>query len=170
MAFPRERQNKIYSTDPLERLNGEGRLRSETCRTGVRSVVELTGSTWPTAEVGFSAVNDRKLCKTADGLFRKVGTGKTSETRQPSHKLIVSIAVKTKKYNIIMGLFAITGGGGEIRTHERLPFAGFQDRCNRPLCHTSSTRLRQAPASAPVTTRSLHRQCEIIAWRGAGMP
>jgi hypothetical protein len=61
MAFPRERQNKIYSTDPLERLNGEGRLRSETCRTGVRSVVELTGSTWPTAEVGFSAVNDRKL-------------------------------------------------------------------------------------------------------------
>ena len=32
-----------------------------------------------------------------------------------------------------------SGGGGEIRTHERLPFAGFQDRCNRPLCHTSQT-------------------------------
>lgn len=31
------------------------------------------------------------------------------------------------------------GGGGEIRTHERLPVAGFQDRCNRPLCHTSCT-------------------------------
>ena len=31
----------------------------------------------------------------------------------------------------------ISGGSGEIRTHERLPFAGFQDRCNRPLCHAS---------------------------------
>ena len=44
------------------------------------------------------------------------------------------------------------GGGGEIRTHERLPFAGFQDRCNRPLCHTSvallNTENRQ-PVEAP---------------------
>jgi hypothetical protein len=30
-----------------------------------------------------------------------------------------------------------SGGSGEIRTHERLPFAGFQDQCNRPLCHAS---------------------------------
>ena len=30
-----------------------------------------------------------------------------------------------------------SGGSGEIRTHERLPVAGFQDRCNRPLCHAS---------------------------------
>ena len=30
-----------------------------------------------------------------------------------------------------------SGGSGEIRTHEGLPLAGFQDRCNRPLCHTS---------------------------------
>ena len=51
MAYPRERQSKIYSTNPLERLNGEGRLRSETCWTCVRSLVELTGSTWPTAAV-----------------------------------------------------------------------------------------------------------------------
>ena len=29
------------------------------------------------------------------------------------------------------------GGSGEIRTHERFPVAGFQDRCNRPLCHAS---------------------------------
>lgn len=34
--------------------------------------------------------------------------------------------------------FRTIGGGGEIRTHERLPVAGFQDRCNRPLCHTSA--------------------------------
>ena len=32
----------------------------------------------------------------------------------------------------------VFGGSGEIRTHERLPVAGFQDRCNRPLCHASS--------------------------------
>ena len=31
----------------------------------------------------------------------------------------------------------VAGGSGEIRTHERLPVAGFQDRCNRPLCHAS---------------------------------
>ena len=58
----------------------------------------LAVCSWPTAEVGFSAVKDRKLCKTADGLFRKVGAGETSATRQPSYKLIVelivSIAVK----------------------------------------------------------------------------
>ena len=59
MAFPRERQSTIYSTNPLERLNGEGRLRSETCRTGVRSVVELTGSTWPRAVVKVGAPNGR---------------------------------------------------------------------------------------------------------------
>ena len=34
------------------------------------------------------------------------------------------------------------GGSGEIRTHERLPVAGFQDRCNRPLCHASCNCLR----------------------------
>ncbi len=31
----------------------------------------------------------------------------------------------------------VSGGSGEIRTHGRLPVAGFQDRCNRPLCHAS---------------------------------
>jgi hypothetical protein len=34
-------------------------------------------------------------------------------------------------------LARVPGGSGEIRTHERLPVAGFQDRCNRPLCHAS---------------------------------
>ena len=30
------------------------------------------------------------------------------------------------------------GGGGEIRTLGRLlTYAGFQDRCNQPLCHPS---------------------------------
>src|SRR5690606_8675224 len=29
------------------------------------------------------------------------------------------------------------GGGGEIRTHGRLPVAGFQDRCLKPLGHAS---------------------------------
>src|SRR5574343_223856 len=40
-----------------------------------------------------------------------------------------------------------TGGGGEIRTHGRLPVAGFQDRCNRPLCHTSMSRGRGADST-----------------------
>ena len=30
------------------------------------------------------------------------------------------------------------GGGGEIRTHEGLPLAGFQDRCLKPLGHASA--------------------------------
>ena len=29
------------------------------------------------------------------------------------------------------------GGRGGIRTHGASPHAGFQDRCNRPLCHPS---------------------------------
>jgi hypothetical protein len=33
--------------------------------------------------------------------------------------------------------FFLTGGGGEIRTHEAFRPAGFQDRCNQPLCHPS---------------------------------
>src|SRR6266550_4162816 len=32
----------------------------------------------------------------------------------------------------------LTDGGGEIRTHEAFRPAGFQDRCNQPLCHPSS--------------------------------
>jgi hypothetical protein len=32
----------------------------------------------------------------------------------------------------------ISGGGGEIRTHERLPVAGFQDQCLKPLGHASN--------------------------------
>ncbi len=32
------------------------------------------------------------------------------------------------------------GGSGEIRTHGPFRAAGFQDRCNRPLCHTSCGR------------------------------
>ena len=66
--------------------------------------------------------------------------------------------------------FGLAGGGGEIRTHERLPFAGFQDQCNRPLCHTSSARLPQASASVRPTARALRRQAAIIAWHGAGIP
>lgn len=31
------------------------------------------------------------------------------------------------------------GGGGEIRTLERLPVDGFQDRCLQPLGHPSAT-------------------------------
>lgn len=31
-------------------------------------------------------------------------------------------------------------GGGEIRTHGGLPHSCFQDRCIRPLCHSSNTK------------------------------
>lgn len=33
------------------------------------------------------------------------------------------------------------GGRGEIRTHDRLPDAGFQDRCIQPLCHSSASEI-----------------------------
>ena len=42
------------------------------------------------------------------------------------------------------------GGGGEIRTHEGLPLAGFQDRCLQPLGHTSgSVKLNGSSGSLP---------------------
>ena len=34
--------------------------------------------------------------------------------------------------------FSFCGGRGGIRTHGWLPIAGFQDQCNRPLCHPSN--------------------------------
>lgn len=34
-------------------------------------------------------------------------------------------------------LVQIDGGGGEIRTLEQFPIAGFQDRCLQPLGHSS---------------------------------
>ena len=40
---------------------------------------------------------------------------------------------KAKKKAVIRPI----GGSGEIRTHGPFRAAGFQDRCNRPLCHTS---------------------------------
>ena len=57
------------------------------------------------------------------------------------------IAKNPKAYLSLTGLGTVAmkkkdieaGGSGEIRTHERLPVAGFQDRCNRPLCHASCT-------------------------------
>ena len=36
------------------------------------------------------------------------------------------------------------GGRGGIRTHGWLPIAGFQDRCNRPLCHPSEAGRRNS--------------------------
>src|SRR5204862_7238833 len=35
------------------------------------------------------------------------------------------------------GRAGASGGESGIRTHGRLPVAGFQDQCNRPLCHLS---------------------------------
>lgn len=37
------------------------------------------------------------------------------------------------------GIQGEDGGGGEIRTLERLPVDGFQDRCLQPLGHPSAT-------------------------------
>ena len=36
----------------------------------------------------------------------------------------------------------LSGGRGGIRTHGALPHGGFQDRCNRPLCHPSASAVR----------------------------
>ena len=49
-----------------------------------------------------------------------------------------SVATKTRKpdVRICCGNARCYGGGCEIRTHEGFPLAGFQDRCNRPLCQT----------------------------------
>lgn len=50
-----------------------------------------------------------------------------------------------------------SGGSGEIRTHERFPFAGFQDRCNRPLCHASKSDILTATRIAPVRPKTENR-------------
>ena|GEM_PF-7134034 len=50
----------------------------------------------------------------------------------------VSVALKTKNHRLRWFL-RISGGGREIRTLGRLlTYAGFQDRCIKPLCHPSS--------------------------------
>ncbi len=36
------------------------------------------------------------------------------------------------------GTFFFSGGEGGIRTPGTLLYDGFQDRCNRPLCHFSA--------------------------------
>lgn len=41
------------------------------------------------------------------------------------------------------------GGSGEIRTHGPLRIDGFQDRCNRPLCHASKFFLRRFSRPLP---------------------
>ena len=46
---------------------------------------------------------------------------------------------------------ATTGGSGEIRTHGPLRADGFQDRCNRPLCHASWSRGRDCSDRACVS-------------------
>lgn len=43
-----------------------------------------------------------------------------------------------------MRLQAGNGGRGGIRTHGCLHIGGFQDRCNRPLCHPSGARTKVA--------------------------
>ena len=45
------------------------------------------------------------------------------------------------------------GGRGGIRTHERFPFAGFQDRCFRPLSHPSGGCARYRLSLRPVNHR-----------------
>src|SRR5690554_1008542 len=51
---------------------------------------------------------------------------------------IVSFGQKKSLNN--QGFKIKNGGGGEIRTHGRLPFGGFQDRCLQPLGHSSTVR------------------------------
>ena len=50
---------------------------------------------------------------------------------------------KKKNPNSINELGFKYGGRGEIRTHGTLRFVGFQDRCNRPLCHSSVDLIKQ---------------------------
>lgn len=57
----------------------------------------------------------------------------------PLHRNLIAISI-------------MNGGSGEIRTHERFPVAGFQDRCNQPLCHASG-RSSLATAGRAVQSR-----------------
>ena len=49
-----------------------------------------------------------------------------------------------------------SGGSGEIRTHGPFRVAGFQDRCNRPLCHASSGAILAVQQHAPGYDESHH--------------
>lgn len=50
------------------------------------------------------------------------------------------VNARYKKGPSMMSLFLNNGGGAGIRTLGTSRFAGFQDRCNRPLCHPSVVR------------------------------
>lgn len=46
------------------------------------------------------------------------------------------------------------GGFGEIRTHGGFPHVGFQDRCNKPLCHK--------PGGGVVVLEAMHVHPKVI--------
>src|SRR5690554_4573837 len=54
---------------------------------------------------------------------------------------------KRKNPSQAEGFYRIAGGSGEIRTHEGLPLAGFQDRCLQPLGHASCRKVRKFSVS-----------------------
>lgn len=56
-------------------------------------------------------------------------------------------------------------GEGEIRTPGTLRYAGFQDRCNRPLCHLSESRDAFIASSAIKTKHSRQIAERLLTWR-----
>src|SRR5690606_9522747 len=54
----------------------------------------------------------------------------------------------------------VSGGRGGIRTHGWLPIAGFQDRCNRPLCHPSDGGCLAVRAAGANRSQSLAQVAE----------
>ena len=52
-------------------------------------------------------------------------------------RFVIYITASSKYLAMTYVVLAVNGGSGEIRTHDELPHAGFQDRCLQPLGHTS---------------------------------
>ncbi len=82
----------------------------------------LTGTATINAELADAGLQTNKFPEISAFQSTKNGTQNGLRERK-----------KRPKALIYWGL----GGSGEIRTHGPLRVDGFQDRCNRPLCHAS---------------------------------
>ena len=69
---------------------------------------------------------------------RQVPDGVPGQPRAADPEWHVQRATKEKALKKIRALTGCSGGSGEIRTHDALRHAGFQDRCIQPLCHASA--------------------------------
>ncbi len=133
------------ATNRLPKSPGQPRIHA-CSRQGKRSGAQ--------APRGWQGGNDRETASGSGGAPDDCdGPAIASEGVRAQSRLAVSAARnRTGRHS---------GGSGEIRTHERLPVAGFQDRCNRPLCHASGKSGSPGAIGSPLAQAARARPLQV---------